>query len=178
MAKTKMIKYNVKNLKYALKTGPKTYGTVEDLAYGTSITLEADYNETKVYGDGQLLDVIPDDKGKTGAIGVTNIEDDYEVACGRSVELESGCFADAEQMNSVEHAIYYEVDAILDGERQTIKHWVFGCRTGKASESFAQTEEDPTINSYEYPLTVEGQKLEANLTTDDYVDAKGNTRKN
>lgn len=175
--KTKMIKYNVKNLKYALLTAAKTYAAPLDLAYATSITLEADYNETKIYGDGQVLDVIPDDKGRTGGVGVTNIEDEYEVACGRSVELKDGEFADAQQMKSIEHAIYYEVEAIEAGIVKTIKYWIFGCRTGKASESYAQTEDDPTINSYEYPLTALGQNLEANLTTEDYVDALGNTRK-
>ena len=175
--KTPMIQFNVKNLKYALETAPKTFAAPVDLAYAVSITLEAEYNEKTIYGDGQVIAIIPDDKGKTGAIGVTNIENDYEVACGRSVVLVDGEYADVQQMNSVKHAIYYETDAFEDGVTKTVKYWVYGCTTGKSSESYAQTEDDPTINTYEYPLRVLGQNLEANLSTEDYIDSNGNTRK-
>lgn len=174
MGKTKMVKYNVKNLKYSIPTAPKTYPAPSDIAYAVSVTLEADYNETKLYGDGIVIGIIGDDKGKTGGIGVTNIEDDYEVACGRSLALVDGEFADIQQRSTKEHAIYYEVNALVEGDVITVKYWMFGCITGKSSESYAQTEDDPTINTYEYPLTVLGQNLEANLATDDYVDSKGN----
>lgn len=177
MGKTKLVKFNCKNLKYSIPTAPKTYPAPLDIAYATSVALEADYNETKLYGDGMVIGIIGDDKGKTGNVGVTNIEDDYEVACGRSVELVDGEYADIQQRSTIEHAIYFEVDAIEDGVTKTVKYWMFGCITGKAGETFQQTEDDPTINGYEYPLTVLGQNLEANLTTDDYVDANGNTIK-
>ena len=177
MAKQKLVRFNVKNLKYSIPTAPKTYPAPADIAYGTSVSLEADYNETKFYGDGEVIGILGDDKGKTGAVGVVNIENAYEIACGRAMLLVDGEIADIQQRKTIEHAIYFEVDAVLDGETITVKMWLFGCITGKSSESYAQTEDDPTINAYEYPLTVLGQNLEANLTTDDYVDDKGNTVK-
>ena len=78
MAKQKLVKFNVKNLKYSIPTAPKTYPAPADIAYATSISLEADYNETKFYGDGEVIGILGDDKGKTGAMGVVNVEDAYE----------------------------------------------------------------------------------------------------
>lgn len=176
MAKTKMFKFNVKNVKYAVKNDLGTYATPEDLAYANSISLEADYDETKLYGDGQILAVLGDDKGKTGTLSVTNIEKDYEIAMKRSMEIDGG-LADIQQRSSVEHALYFEVDAIEDGVAKTIKRWVFGVTTGKASETYEQTTDNPTINTYDYPLTALGVNLKDTAGTADHTDANGNTIK-
>lgn len=174
MAKRKMVKFNVKNLKYAIKNEEGSYETPEDLAYASALSLETDYDEQYLYGDGQKIAVLTDDKGRVGELTVINIEEAYEIAMGRLMKVEGGS-AEIQQLKSVEHAIYYEVEALEDGERLTIKTWLFGCRTGKASESYNQTEDDPTINTYAYPLTVLGELLQD--TGGDYVDAKGNTIK-
>jgi len=174
MAKSKLIKFNVKNLKYATKDAEGTYGTPVDLAYANSLSLEADYNEMKIYGDGKLIGILADDKGKTGTLSVTNIEEAYEIACGRMMKVDGG-IADVQQHASIEHAIYYEVDALKDGVPITIKNWLFNCITGKPNESYQQTQDDPTINFYDYPLTVMGTNLKTADGTSDYVDTNGNT---
>ena len=176
MAKTKMFKFNVKNVKYAVPGELGAYSAPEDLAYANSISLEADYEETKLFGDGQILAILGDDKGKTGTLSVTNIEKDYEIAMKRALEIEGG-LADIQQRSSVEHAIYFEVDAIENGVGKTIKRWVFGVTTGKASETYDQTQDSPTVNTYDYPLTVLGVNLKNSLGTEDYHDENGNTLK-
>lgn len=173
MAKSKLFKFNVKNVKYSVPVAG-VFGTVKDLAYANSISLEADYNETKLYGDGQILAVLGDDKGKTGTLSVVVIEKDYEVDMKRALEAANG-LAEVQQRGSVEHALYFEVDAIKDGVAITIKRWLFGVTTGKASETYNQTTDDPTINPYEYPLTILGTNLKAATGDSDYVDANGNT---
>lgn len=176
MAKTKMFKFNVKNVKYAIPGTNGTYGTPKDLAYANSISLEADYDETKLFGDGQILAILGDDKGKTGTLSVTNIEKEYEIDMKRALEVQGG-LADIQQRSSVEHAIYFEVDAIEDGVGKTIKRWMFGVTTGKASETYEQTTDSPTINTYDYPLTVLGVNLKDSLGENDYTDENGNTIK-
>lgn len=175
MAKTKMFKFNVKNVKYAVPSNG-VFGTPKDLAYANSISLEADYEETKLFGDGQILAILGDDKGKTGTLSVTNIEKEYEIDMKRALEVAGG-LADIQQRSSVEHAIYFEVDAIEDGVGKTIKRWVFGVTTGKASESYEQTQDNPTINTYDYPLTVLGVNLKDEDGLEDYKDENGNTLK-
>jgi len=175
MAKQKMFKFNVKNVKYATITGG-TYDAPADLAYAEGLALEADYNETKLYGDGEVLVILGDDKGKTGTLSVINIEQDYEKACARAEDLAIG-IGDVQQRESVTHAIYYEVEAVLDGQTITIKNWLYGVTTGKAGETYEQTKDDPTINTYDYPLTVLGTNLRNNADDADAVDTNGNTKK-
>lgn len=174
MAETKsnLFKFNVKNLKYSFAT-EGVFDTPEPLAYAEALALEADYNETILYGDGEKLAVLSDDKGKKGTISVTNIEKHYEIACGRAMLIVGG-IADIQQRKSEEHAIYYEVDAYEDGVQKTIKNWLFGCITGKPNESYQQTKDDPTINTYDYGLTVLGTNLKKSDGVTDYVDANGN----
>lgn len=177
MAKQKMVRFGVKNLKYAIKdetTGE--YGAPVDLAYAEAIALQDTYTETPIYGDGEIIMVLGTDKGETGTLTVTNIEKDYEIACGRQMELDNG-LADVQQRCSVRHAIYYETEAIKDGQTITIKNWLLNCYTGKASESYAQTKDSPTINTYEYPITILGEIIKNNAGTDNYTDANGNTVK-
>lgn len=177
MAKTKLFKFNIKNVKYAIKDGTLgTFGTPTDLAYADSISLEADYEETKLYGDGQILAVLADDKGKTGSLSVVNIEKQYEIDMKRSIEIDGG-LAEVQQRSSVDHAIYFEVDALSDGTAITIKRWLYGVTTGKASESYNQTTDNPTINTYEYPLTILGVNLKKSTGSEDFVDENGNTVK-
>jgi len=173
--KKKMFMFNVKNVKYSINTAG-VWSAPKDLAYANSISLEADYEETKLYGDGQILAVLGDDKGKTGTLSVTNIEKEYEIDMKRAMEIDGG-LADIQQRSSVEHAVYFEVDAIEDGVAKTIKRWLFGVTTGKASESYQQTGDSPTINTYDYPLTILGVNLKTAAGTAEYKDANGNTIK-
>ena len=175
MAKTKVVKFNVKNLKFSFATGG-VFAAPADLAYAVQVTLEADYNEKKLYGDGQIIGIIGDDKGKKGSIVVTNIEQAYEIACGRA-RLVQGGSAEVQQRKTIPHAIYFETDAFVDGDTVTFKNWLFEVITGKPSESYQQTEDDPTVNTYSYPLTALGTNLKAADGLTDYVDDKGNTVK-
>ena len=175
MAKKNLFKFNIKNLYYSFATLGE-YESPVALAYANSIALEADYDELVLYGDGQKLAVLADDKGKTGTLSVTNIEELYEIACGRAMLVQGG-LGDIQQLESKEHALYYEIEGILDGERITIKNWLYGCITGKASESYEQTTDNPTVNNFDYPLTVLGTTLQNVAGTADYTDAKGNIAK-
>lgn len=176
MSKTKLFRFNVKNVMYAVKDAQGTYGNPVDLAYANSVSLEADYNETKLYGDGQVLAILGDDKGKTGTLSVINLEKHYEIAMKRAMEIQGG-LADIQQRSSVEHAIYFETDGLLDGQSITIKVWLLNVTTGKASESYEQTTDSPTINNYEYPLTVLGETLKTSDGTAEYYDENGNSIK-
>jgi len=173
--KNKVFKFGIKNLAYSIWSGT-AWGTPIPMAYAESISLEAGYSEAKLFGDGVLLAVLGTDKGLSGSIGVTNIEDHYEIALKRAMAIVGGT-ADIQQRRTIQHAIYYEVEALSVDKVITIKNWLFNCITGKPSETYEQTKEDPTINTYEYPLTVLGTVLRNSGDTADYVDSDGNTYK-
>ena len=174
MAKDKLIRFGVKNGKYAVLSSG-SYGTIKDLPYLESITLEADYDELDIFGDNEILDTISDDKGKTGTLEAVNINDEYEIDMKRKLVLENGSTADIQQRASVVHAIYFETDGRKEGVPQVIKVWLFGCVTGKPSEKYNQTKEDPTINTVSHSLKVRGTKLQVTAGTSDYTDENGQT---
>ncbi len=159
MAKTKLLRYNCKNVKYAIKKG-ETYGEVLDLAFVDSISLEPQYDEAKIYGDGEVIAIIPNDKGLVGKLKVLSINEDFEIACGRLMKLEGGSIASVQQRLAEEFAIYFEVDALDEtGKIMTIKNWLLGVSTGKPAETFNQNTDAPQINLYEYDLTIMGELL-------------------
>lgn len=175
--KSKLVKFNIKNLKYALrKTDDSGWDNPKPLAGAVALALEPDFNEQIVYADGEKILSIPDDKGFTGELTVRVIEDHYEIDMGRAMKIQEG-HADIQQLKSTPHCIYYEVDGYDEGVKKTYKTWLINCRTGRASESYQQTEDDPTFNAYAYPLTVLGEKLMDSTGTEEYTDENGNTIK-
>ncbi len=171
MAKQNMLKFNIKNVKYS------TGSAVEDLTYATSLSLESNYEETNIYGDGEVILVLANDQGKTATLGVVDIDNGFEKDLGRLIEIEGGALAEVQQHGSIPVDIYYEVEAFDAGQKIVIKNWLFNVTVGKATESYDQTTDVVNFGTFEYPLTISGKKLQAATGTDDYVDAKGNTVK-
>ena len=174
MSKPTHLAFNVKNVKYALESAPGVWDTPEDLALADELTLEADYSEKVIYGDGKPQAVIADDRGMTGSLIVTAISQAYEIAMKRKMLIDGGV-ADVQQSGTVKHCIYYEFEVQEDNEIKTVKAWLYGVYSGKPSETYSQTKEDPTINFYEHSLKIHGTKLQNALGTEDFVDANGNT---
>ena len=175
--KSNLLLFSVKNLKYALrKADDSGWDAPKPLAFAEALSLEPDFQEQVFYGDGEKLLVLPDDKGFTGEISVTTIEDHYEIDMGRALKIAEG-HSDMQQLQSVSHCIYYETLAYVKGVQKVYKAWLMNCRTGRASETYQQTKEDPTVNYYAYPLTVMGELLNDSTGAEVYVDENGNTKK-
>ena len=171
MAKQNMLKFNIKNVKYS------TGSAVEDLTFATSLSLESNYEETNIYGDGEVILVLANDQGKTATLGVVDIDNGFEKDLGRLIEIDGGALAEVQQHGSTPVDIYYEVEAFDAGSKIVIKNWLFNVTVGKATESYDQTTDVVNFGTFEYPLTISGKKLQASSGTDDFVDAKGNTAK-
>lgn len=168
-----LLRFNIKNAKYALKIS-SGYETPVPFGYSDSISLEADYSEKVIYGDGRKVLVIPNDKGKTGTLSLLTIDEAYEIAMKRRLAI-SGGIAEVKQLASVEHAIYFETDYLdSDNKQQTAKTIIYGVTSGRPSESYNQTTDDINNNNVSYPLTITGTALKASSGTSDYTDAGGN----
>lgn len=177
MAKSKGVVFNIKNLKYSVYDhDTETYGMPKDLAYADSLALDSTYAETVGYGDGKKNVVIPTDHGFTGQLVVTAIENQYELDMGRKMQLATG-LATTTQKQSVKHAIYFELEKVQDDGSGTevMKIWLYNCITGAAGETYNQNGDSPTINTYSYPLSVMGDTILQNGSTDPYVDEFGVT---
>lgn len=169
-----LLRFNIKNAKYALKTA-SGYDTPVAFGYSDSISLDADYSEKVIYGDGKKIFTIPNDKGKTGNLVLLTLDEAYEIAMKRRMKTAKGT-AEIKQLASIEHAIYFEFDFMGDDETiQTAKTIIYGVTSGRPSQSFNQTTDDINNQNTTYALTIKGVPLMASTGNTPYVDDKGNT---
>lgn len=168
-----LVRFNIKNVKYAVQIG----GLITEawnLGYADSISLESNYTEKIIYGDGRVVHTIPNDKGKTGTLTLLAINEEYEYSMGRRLQTSKG-YAEIKQSVSRTHALYFETDYIeTDGEVKTAKTILYGVTSGRPSETYNQTTEDINDNKVSYPLTIKGiamQKADGTAYKDQY----GNT---
>lgn len=170
----KFVAFNIKNAKYALKTD-EGYASPVSIGYSDSLALEADYSEKKIHGDGRVLKVIPNDKGKTGTLTLLTIDDGYEIAMKRRMKTANGT-AEIKQYASVEHALYHEFEYMEeDGDIKTAKVWIYGVTSGRPSDSLSQTTDDINNNNVDYSLTIKGTPLMNSQGTAPYQDENGNS---
>lgn len=170
-----LIRFNIKNAAYALKKTDGGYETPVPFGYSDSLSLEADYAEKVIYGDGRKVAIIPNDKGKTGTLGLLTIDEAYEIAMERRMATANGV-AEIKQLASIEHAIYFEFDYMDNNQVQkTGKTILYGVTSGRPSDSLNQTTDDINNNTISYPLTIKGTPLMSAAGTAPYQDASGNT---
>lgn len=169
-----LLRFSIKNAKYALRTATG-YSAPVSFGYADSISLDSDYSEKTIYGDGKKILTIPNDKGKTGNLVLISLNTEYEIAMGRRM-VTAGGTSEIKQLSSVEHAIYFEFDYMEeDQELKTAKVILYGVTSGRPSEAFNQTTEEINNQNITYPITVKGVPLMTADGTQPYVDAKGNT---
>ena len=169
-----LVRFNIKNAAYALKTN-EGYASKVSIGYSDSISLEADYAEKIIYGDGRKLVILPNDKGKTGTLGLLVIDDAYEIAMKRRMKTANGT-AEIKQTAAVEHALYFEFDFMDEnGVQKTGKTIVYGVTSGRPSDALNQTTDDINNNTVSYPLTIKGTPLMSSAGSTPYTDENGNT---
>lgn len=168
-----LLRFNVKNAAYAVKTS-EGYATPVPFGYADSISLEADYSEKIIYGDGRKVLTIPNDKGKTGSLALLTLDEAYEIAMKRRMRSATGT-VEIKQLAAIEHAIYFETDFYDEkGEIKTAKTVVYGVTSGRPSQVFNQTTDDVNNNNTEYPLTIKGAAMMDSSGTAPYKDENGN----
>lgn len=192
-----LIEFNVKNGRFAvnpLLVGGSTLGgriisgsdnlIVDDngwrimpLTWLNSFSKEKDLSTTDIYGDGEKVLTLVNDKGFTGVLGMTAQDIEYNKALGFMVDIENG-LAEVKQRRIVQHAIYFETEFANDyGVVVTKKVWVFGVETQAPSESYEQTTDNINNSMVDYNITIKGTNLKASDGETDYTDDFGNTVK-
>ena len=168
-----LLRFNIKNAKYALKTS-EGYDSPVAFGYSDSIALEADYSEKVIYGDGKKILTIPNDKGKTGTLALLALDEAYEIAMKRRMKTSKGT-AEIKQLASIEHAIYFETDYLEeDGEMKTAKTIIYGVTSGRPSQSYRQTTDDINNENTEYSITIKGVPMRTSDGNSVYRDPNGN----
>lgn len=159
-----LVKFNVKNAKFALPAADAA-GWAAPVPFGTSkkIALEANSSSKKLYGDGRVILMLVNDKGKTGTLTLNNICEEYEIAMKRKRKLAVG-LADVKQNANVPHCIYFETDGADDASnRITAKTWLYMVTSTRPSESYDQDTDELNESSFDIPLEIAGLPI---LTAD------------
>ncbi len=177
MAKTNELQFGVKNVRYAIKDNNGSYGIPKDLAHAHEIALEPTFSSSRIYGDGRVIAEVISDQGKSGTLIVVQIPHEYDKDVRQKIEMTDNSVADITQLDTVEHAIYYEVNKLKNGVNQTIKTWLLNVTSGKAAETFTQSQAEPTINNIEIPLTILGDYALGGSTENVYINTDGNKLK-
>lgn len=161
-----LICFNVKNGQFKTASGSLT-----SLTWLTRFSKEKDLSTKKIFGDGELVVTLVNDKGFTGTIGMTAQDEAYNQALGFVKALDAGT-GEVKQLSVVEHNIYFESDYVgADGVTKTKKTWVFGVEAQAPSETYEQNTDDINESNVEYNITIKGTNLKASDGTTDYVDA-------
>lgn len=170
-----LIEFNVKNGKYAIKKDGSWQ--INPLTWLTSFSKEKDLGTSDIYGDGEKILTLVNDKGFTGVLGMAAQDEEYNKALGFAIETDSG-LAEVQQKSVVSHAIYFETEfAGADGISKTKKVWVFGVETQAPSDAYEQTTDNINNSTVDYTITIKGVNLLAAQGTADYIDENGNTRR-
>lgn len=163
--------YNVKNGQYHNGT------TLSSLTWLTKVSLDADFGEQAIYGDGEEILVLQNDKGYTGTLTMTAPDEAFEKDLGIIQEIDNG-IAHVQRVSNPKVSIYFEAFFIgADGVQKTKKVWLFGVNVSKPSISLDQNTENPNFADVDYGITVRGVNLKNNAGTSDFVDTNGNTQK-
>lgn len=174
MADKTLVRFNIKNAKYAIKTS-EGYEKPVAFGYSDAIALEADYSEKVIYGDGRKVAILANDKGKTGTLTLLALDEAYEIAMKRRMRTANGV-AEIKQFASVEHAIYFEFDYLDEttGVTKTGKTILYGVTSGRPSETLNQTTEDINNNNVDISLNIKGEVVKDSTGSSSYKDADGN----
>ena len=171
--KKNLIRFNVRNVKYALPDGNGGFLPFVSMGTSTKLALEVDSSTKDIYGDGRRIIHYVNEKGKTGTLTQNNICDEYEIAMGRKIKTAKG-LADIKPTKSVSHVLYFEIEQ-MDGDNaiSIAKTMLYGVTSSRPSEDYDQTTDDLNESSFELPLVIDGTPL---LAADGkvYKDEKGN----
>lgn len=173
-----LIEFNVKNGKYAIQDNLGQY-TIKPLTWLNSFSKEKDLSTTDIYGDGEKVLTLVNDKGFTGVLGMTAQDLQYNEDLGFNATISNG-LAEIKQRTIRTHAIYFETEfAGADGVIKTKKVWVFGVETQAPSEAYEQTTDNINNSMVDYNITIKGTNLQipSGNTTVDATDEYGNVIK-
>lgn len=168
-----LVEFNAKNGQY--KTGD---GTLKSLTWLTKVALEADVGESVIFGDGEEVLTLQNDKGYNITLGMTAPDEDFEKDNG-ICEAITGGTASVQRLKRPVNAVYFETNySGDDGTTKTKKVWLFGVTVSKPSITYDQTTDSPNPSTVEYSGKVRGINKKASGGEADYVDSEtGNTQK-
>lgn len=168
-----LIRFNVRNARYAFPTADGSWGDFAPFGTATKIAIENDETTKDVYGDGEVIIHYVNEKGKTATLTLNTLCNEYEIACGRKIMTADG-LADIKPAKSTPHVVYFEICEMNgNNEISVAKVMLYNVTSSRPAESYDQNNGDINESTFDVPFIVGGVPM---LAADGkvYVDAKGN----
>lgn len=130
------VKFNIKNLHYAIKLTEGGYGTPVAIPGAVSISLEAQGEVSPFYADGIKYYVTSSNGGYEGDVEIALIPDQFRKDVLQEVEDANKVLIENSNTESVEFALGFDID----GDQKTTRFWFFNCIATRPSTK-SQTNE-------------------------------------
>lgn len=136
MAKNK-VKFNLKNVHFAVKTSAGTYETPFAVPGAVSLSLDAQGDLNPFYADGIKYFVGAANNGYEGDLEMALIPDEFRTKILKEITDDNGVMFEDADAETVEFALGFQVD----GDQKGNYFWYYGCTATRPS-SEANTKED------------------------------------
>ena len=131
------VKFNIKNVHYAVKSTGDTYETPVAIPGAVSLSLEQQGELTPFYADGIKYYVSASNGGYEGDLEVALIPDSFREGVLGETEDSKGVLFENVNTQTVEFALGFEVD----GDSTPIKFWFYNCTATRPNIDAATTED-------------------------------------
>jgi len=168
--------FGLKGCKYAFPDAAGAWGQPVSLPYAQSLSLSTKINTATLDADDRRVIEIPSDKGYDGTLGLSNLDQDYEIALGYSVVLDNGTVAQLDAVALEKHCLYFETMGAREGGAAfKIKTWLMNITTSKSGKNYTTKGDNVEFGKHEIPITIYGTPLR-DQNGDEFVDEDGMTR--
>jgi phi13 family phage major tail protein len=163
--KKNKVKYNLKNVHYALQTidesGNVSYGTPVAIPGAVSIGLDANGEPSNFYADGYAYYTISNNMGYEGDLEIAMVPESFRVDVLKEKLDDNKVLIEDANVETANFALLFE----FDGDVKKIRHVLYNCAASRPSIE-SQTNED------EIEVQTETLSLTATPLANGYVKAK------
>lgn len=141
--KKNKVKFNIKNVHYALKTDTG-YETPKQIPGAISISLEAQGELSAFYADGIKYYVSSSNNGYEGDLEIALIPDEFRIDIFGEEKDDNSVLVENVNTESVEFALGFDID----GDVKTTRFWFYNCTATRPSTESSTNEDkkEPTTD--------------------------------